>query len=268
MIVDPPVIWAGILALAVFLYVVLDGFDLGLGILFPAYRDPEERSVMVNTVASVWDWGFTAGSVLAAFSQGIEVDETARQFAGGAFDWLSPFSLLTGLSVVAGYALLGATWLVMKTEGPLRALARRLAWPLAITVVGAVGAVSLATPFLEAGYMDRWFAVPHIYYSAAVPILVGLTVPGLFHSRRIELHDDRPFLLTLMLYGLCFAGLGVSMWPSIVPPDITIHEAAAPPKAQGFMLLGAGILLPIILAYTAYAFWVFRGKVTEDSGYH
>jgi cytochrome d ubiquinol oxidase subunit II len=338
MIVDLPVIWAFLLAAAVFLYVVLDGFDLGLGILFPAFRDPGDRSVMVNTVAPVWDgnetwlvlgggglfaafplayalilpalympviamllalvfrgvafefrwrvtdrnrriwdWGFTFGSVLAAFSQGailgailqgIEVDETARRFAGGAFDWLSPFSLLTGLSVVAGYALLGATWLVMKTEGALRARARRLAWPLAVIVVGAIGAVSLATPFLEAGYMDRWFAVPHVYYSAVVPVLVGLTVLGLFHSLRVQLHDYRPFLLTLVLYGLCFAGLGVSIWPNIVPPDVTIHEAAAPPKAQGFMLLGAGILLPVILAYTAYAFWVFRGKVTGDTGYH
>ena len=116
--------------------------------------------------------------------------------------------------------------------------------------------------------MDRWFAVPNIYYSAAVPVLIGLTVLGLFRSLRVRLHDYRPFLLTLVLYGLCFAGLGVSIWPNIVPPDITIWEAAAPPKAQGLMLLGAGILLPIILAYTAYAFWVFRGKVTADTGYH
>ena len=338
MIIDLPVIWAFLLAFAVFLYVVLDGFDLGIGILFPAFREAEERDVMVNTVAPVWDgnetwlvlgggglfavfplayaivmpalyipviamllalvfrgvafefrwrvtgwhrrvwdWGFIFGSVLAAFSQGvilgailqgIEVDEAGRRFAGGAVDWLSWFSLLTGLSVVAGYALLGATWLVMKTEGALRARARRFAWPLAMAVVAAIGAVSLATPFLEAGYMERWFEVPHIYYSAVVPILVGLTVMGLFHSLRVDLHDTWPFVLTLLLYGLCFAGLGVSIWPNIVPPDITIHEAAAPPKAQGFMLLGAGILLPIILAYTAYAFWVFRGKITEDAGYH
>src|SRR6056297_43278 len=273
--IDLTTIWAFLIAFAVLVYVVLDGFDLGLGMLFAVERKKGDRDVIMNSVAPVWDgnetwlvlgggglfaafplayalimpalyipviamllalifrgvtfefrwrvehrnrgiwdWGFTLGSTLAAFSQGvilgailqgITIDEPARQFTGGAFDWLSPFSLLTGLSVVAGYALLGATWLVMKTEGKLRARARRLSWPIAITVVGAIGAVSLATPFLQAGYMDRWFAVPNIYYSAAVPVLIGLTVLGLFRSLRVRLHDYRPFLLTLVLYGLCFA---------------------------------------------------------------
>jgi cytochrome d ubiquinol oxidase subunit II len=331
--IDLPFVWACLLAFAVFAYVVMDGFDLGVGILFPFFGKGDERDKAMNSIAPVWDgnetwlilgggglfaafplayavlmpaiyapliamllglvfrgvafefrwrtlrakpaWdaAFFGGSLIAAFAQGvilgavlqgIKVD--GRAYAGGWWDWLSWFSLLTGASVVVGYALLGATWLNMKTEGALQARSRGLAWWLAGGMLAAIGAVSAATPFLQAEYYRRWFDWPQILLTAQVPLAVTIVAVLLFLNLRAK-RDTAPFLLSLALFALTYAGLGVSLYPYLVPETITIWDAAAPASSQIFMLVGALILIPIILAYTAYAYWIFRGKV-RDEGYH
>jgi cytochrome d ubiquinol oxidase subunit II len=331
--IDLAFVWACLLAFAVLAYVVLDGFDLGVGILFPAFEKGADRDKAMNSIAPVWDgnetwlilgggglfaafplayailmpavytpliamllglvfrgvafefrwrtvrakpaWdiAFFGGSLLAAFSQGVilgailqGVAVEGRAYAGGWWDWLSGFSLLTGASVVVAYVLLGATWLNMKTEGALQAKARLIApWVATLTLI-AIGAVSLATPFLQAAYYARWFAWPQIVFTAPVPVLVAVTAAALFWSL-YKGREVAPFLLSLALFVLTFAGLGISLYPYIVPDTITIWQAAAPASSQIFMLIGAGVMIPIILAYTGYAYWVFRGKV-RDEGYH
>lgn len=330
-------IWAGIIAVAVFGYVVMDGFDLGLGILFPWLGDKGEaggndRNTAINTIAPVWDgnetwlvlgggglfaafplayaiimpavytpiiamllglvfrgvafefrarttrlwiWdsAFAFGSIMAAFSQGVilgailqGVSVSGRAYSGGWWDWLSPFSILTGVSVVAGYALLGACWLIYRTEGGLQNRAFALARVTGAATLAAVAAVSLATPFLSHDYYSRWFTAPGIYLSAPVPILVG--VCALLFVRALKRRAEiQPFLLVLAVFLLSFIGLGISMFPWLVPGELSIYDAATPEKSQVFMLVGVSIMLPIIIAYTAYAYWVFRGKVGHD-GYH
>jgi cytochrome d ubiquinol oxidase subunit II len=220
-----------------------------------------------------WDAAFFGGSLIAAFAQGVilgavlqGIKVEGRAYAGGWWDWLSWFSLLTGASVVVAYALLGATWLNMKTEGALQARARGLAWWLAGGMLVAIGAVSAATPFLQAEYYRRWFDWPQIVLTAQVPLAVAIVAGLLFLNLRAK-RDAAPFLLSLALFALTFAGLGVSLYPYLVPETITIWDAAAPASSQLFMLVGAAILIPIILAYTGYAYWIFRGKV-RDEGYH
>ena len=334
---DLTLVWAGLIAFAVFVYVVLDGFDLGLGMLFAVEPDRKSRDVMMNSVAPVWDgnetwlvlgggglfaafplayalilpalyapliamllalifrgvafefrwrterwrwvWdiAFIGGSVLAAFSQGvalgallqgIAIDKAARAYAGGWWDWLTPFSLLVGVAVVAGYCLLGATWLVMKTEGPLQERMRRRAWTFGLLTLGFIGAVSLWTPFLQDGYFSRWFAGWGIALSLVVGGVVLAIAVLMFRSLTVHHHEYRPFLLALALFLTCFAGLGICMFPYIVPTQVTIWEAAAPYESQLFMFVGAAVLIPLILAYTAYAYWVFRGKIDPEAGYH
>jgi cytochrome d ubiquinol oxidase subunit II len=331
---DIPLIWAFIIAFAVFVYVVMDGFDLGLGMLFPLFPKKADRDVMMNSVAPVWDgnetwlvlgggglfaafplayavlmpalytpmiamlvglvfrgvafefrwrsqrernrWdtAFFGGSLLAALAQGIALGAIlqgihieGRAYAGGWWDWLTPFSILTGIALVVGYCLLGATWLVMKTTGDLRERAYHLSWWLLFAMLCAIAAVSLATPFLNAEYARRWFAWPNILLTAPVPVAVAAVTVLLLRSLANR-QDHRPFFLALALFALSYAGLGISMYPYIVPRSITIWQAAAPLSSQTFMLVGVAILVPIILAYTAWAYWVFRGKVDPESGYH
>ena len=331
---DLATLWALIIAFAVFVYVVMDGFDLGLGMLFPAFPAKEDRNVIMNTVAPVWDgnetwlvlgggglmaafplayaiilpalyvpmiamllglvfrgvafefrwrttrdrnlWdiAFAGGSLLATFSQGVAlgailqgINVSGRQYGGGWWDWLTPFSMLTGVALVIGYSLLGATWLVMKTEGELRDHAYRLSSWLLFAMLGALVAVSIATPFLDAEYAKRWFAWPNIILTAPVPLAVA-GVAFLIMRSLARRQDYRPFFLSLVLFALAYAGLGISMFPYIVPRSVTIWQAAAPENSQMFMLYGVAVLIPIILAYTAWAYWVFRGKVSADSGYH
>ena len=332
--IDIATVWAFIIAFAVFVYVVMDGFDLGLGVLFPLFPKKADRDVIMNSVAPVWDgnetwlvlgggglmaafplayavlmpalytpiiamliglifrgvafefrwktqsernrWdiAFAGGSLLAALAQGIAlgailqgVHVEGRHYAGGWWDWLTPFSILTGAALVVGYALLGATWLILKTEGELRDKAYRLSWFLLFAMLGAIAAVSIATPFLSIGYSQRWFAWPNIILTAPVPVAVaGVTV--LLLRSLASKQDHRPFFLSLALFALSYAGLGISMWPYIVPQSITIWQAAAPENSQVFMLFGVAVLIPLILGYTAWAYWVFRGKVRPGHGYH
>lgn len=327
-------VWAGLIAFAVLAYVVLDGFDLGIGILFPFMRDNRQRDTMMNSVAPfwdgnetwlvlggggllavfplayavvlpalyapliamllalvfrgvafeyrhrtvrwrrVWDWSFFVGSAVATFAQGIALGALVqgipvenRAYAGGWWDWLTPFSLLTGVALVVGYVLLGSTWLVMKTEGALQERARRFAWVSGFGTLALIGGVSLWTPFLVYQYFERWFAWPTVVFSGIVPGLIGLCAFLLFTGLRRG-HDRQPFLAAVSIFILCFAGIGISFYPYIVPPGLTIEETAAPDDSLVFLLVGAAILVPTILAYTAYSYWLFRGKVGHDEGYH
>ncbi|MET0720590.1 MAG: cytochrome d ubiquinol oxidase subunit II [Tardiphaga sp.] len=332
--IDIATVWAFIIAFAVFVYVVMDGFDLGLGMLFPLFPKKEDRDVMMNTVAPVWDgnetwlvlgggglmaafplayavlmpalytpiiimllglvfrgvafefrwrttrernlWdiAFAGGSLLATLSQGVALGAilqgivvNGRAYGGGWWDWLTPFSALTGLALVAGYGLLGATWVVMKTEGDLRERAYAMSWWLLFAMLGAIGAVSIATPFLNSEYAARWFAWPNVLVTAPVPIAVAAVTILLLRSLAAR-QDYRPFFLSLALFALSYAGLGISMWPYIVPRSITIWQAAAPDNSLVFMSYGVAVLVPVILAYTGWAYYVFRGKVQAGAGYH
>lgn len=327
-------IWAGIIAFAVLVYVILDGFDLGVGILFPLAKTEQERDVMMNSVAPIWDgnetwlvlgggglfavfplayavvmpalyvpiilmllalifrgvafeyrwrtkrwkrlWDFAffGGSLVAGFSQGMAlgglvqgIDVVDRGYAGGWWDWLSPFSLLTGLAVATGYALLGATWLVMKLEGEVHDRMRRVAQPLGLATLVFLGLVSLFTPLQDEVYFQRWFSGGSLVFSVAVPVLVLLCAAGLWKGLRGG-GDRLPFFSALGFFVLGFIGIGISFYPMIVPPSLTIVEAAAPDSSLAFALVGTVILIPIILAYTAYAYWVFRGKIDPSEGYH
>lgn len=330
---DLTIVWAIIIAFAVAMYVVMDGFDLGIGILFPGFRVGKERDQAMNSIAPVWDgnetwlvfgggglmaafplayaivlpalyapltamllglvfrgvafefrwrdpghrriWdaGFCLGSLVATFAQGITLGALlqgiaveGRSYAGGWWDWLTPFSLLTGFSLVIGYALLGATWLIWKTEGATHADARRFAGWLLPGFLAVIGAVSLATPFLEGQYHNRWFEFPGLFLTMAMPLLFsGVAWLAWLGIRRGP--DWRPFTATLGLFALTLAGLGVSIWPDVIPGRISIWQAASPYQSQLFMLIGAAVLVPIILIYTAWSYWVFRGKVGE-AHYH
>ena len=331
---DLPTIWAGLLAVAIFIYVILDGFDLGIGIVFPFLETDKCRDVAMNSVAPVWDgnetwlvlggggllaafplayavvlpalyapfivmilalvfrgvafeyrwrdkahekiWDksfffgsllatFTQGIVLGAFVQGIEVE--GRAYAGGWWDWFTPFSMMCGVALTAGYALLGSTWLVMKTEGILRDKAYRISKITAVATLAFMGVVSLWTPFLSPEIAERWFTFPQLLFVLPVPTLVFI-LAGALAFGLLKRRDKLPFLATIGIFLLCFIGLGIGITPYIVPRAITIAEAAAPDKSLMFMLVGALILLPMILAYTAYSYWVFRGKVDPEAGYH
>ena len=327
-------VWTAILALAVFFYVALDGFDLGVGMLYNFAPDRRARDLLMNSIAPIWDgnetwlvlgslgllaafplafaiiipavyfpillmllalifrglafefryreaehrtfWdhGFALGSALATFAQGVVLGAfiqgfrvDGRHFVGSSFDCITPFAVFTGVALMFGYSLLGAGWLVMKTEGELRDKAYHLSWYLLFAMLGAIGAVSIATPFLHIHYTQRWFTWPNVILTAPVPIAVaGVTV--LLLRSLANKQDTQPFFLSLALFGLSYAGLGISMWPYIVPQSITIWQAASPRSSQLFMLVGVAVLIPLILGYTSWAYWVFRGKVRPGSGYH
>jgi cytochrome bd ubiquinol oxidase subunit II len=222
----------------------------------------------------LWDWSFFTGSLMAALAQGIALGALVqgipvanRAYAGGWWNWLTPFSALTGIAVVVGYVLLGSTWLNMKTTGALQMRQHKFAKWSGFGLLAAMGAVSLWTPFLHPIYYSRWFAWPAIVYSAVVPALVMLCAWLLYRGLKQD-KDVQPFLASLGLFVFTFAGLGISFYPYIVPPFLTIHDAAAPDISLKFMLPGVLILVPVIIAYTAYSYWVFRGKVDAEAGYH
>ena len=329
-----PVLLALVLGFAVAMYVVLDGFDLGIGILFPFFRSESERDLVMNSVAPFWDgnetwlvlggvtlWAgfpqafavimpamylpvivlllalvfrgvafefrwvakphhhpwdaaFAGGSALAAFAQGVilggmlqEIRVDNGQFAGAPLDWLTPFSLMCGVGVVIGYALLGATWLMLKTAGEVERHARRFGVPLLAGLLGAIALVSVWTPLQLERIAARWFSVPNIFFLAQVPVATLLFAWLCWHGirrGRSVLH----FIAAIAISLLAFAGLVVSNIPYLVPPSITIWDAAAYPGSQIFYLIGAAILIPMILAYTVLVFWLFRGKLGAGEGYH
>ena len=333
--IDLALIWAVIILFGVMMYVVMDGFDLGIGILFPLIRDRDERDVMVNTVAPVWDgnetwlvlggaglmaafplaysvilsalhlplvfmllglvfrgvafefrfkadehhrpyWdlAFVFGSVTATFFQGVTLGAyiegiavVGRAYQGGAWDWISPFSLFTGLGLVAGYALLGCTWLIMKTEGRLHRHMCAIARPLTYTLLAVIAVLSVWTPLAQPQIAQRWFSLPNMFWFLPVPVLVAAA--GFDLIRRVRgTPAAGPFMLSLALVFLAYTGLGISIWPAIIPPDISIWTASAPPQSQGFALVGALLIIPIILVYTAWSYYVFRGKVRTGEEFH
>jgi cytochrome d ubiquinol oxidase subunit II len=221
-----------------------------------------------------WDRAFFAGSVSATFAQGcvlgkfvLGFEVSGRQFAGSLFDWLHPFVLAVGVGLLFGYALLGATWIVMKTEGALRDWARHKARIALFGVLGFIVLVSIWTPFMHEHIAQRWFSWPNIAWLSPVPIVTAALAFWLW--RAIERrHDVAPFVAAMGLFAMCYLGLGVSLFPYIVPHRLTLWEAAGAPQAQAFLLIGTLFLIPIIFTYTAWSYWVFRGKVRGESGYH
>jgi cytochrome d ubiquinol oxidase subunit II len=330
-----PVVWFFLIGFAVIMYVLLDGFVLGIGVIAPFARDEQDLDIMMNTAAPIWDgnetwlvlggagllaafpvayatvlsglylpvllmlialifrgvafefrfkatraktawgWAFAAGSTFAAFAQGVILGAVVEgmplregRYVEGAFGWFSPFAMLTGVALVFGYALLGSTWLILKTEGRLQRVSRYMARPLVLVVVAFMGLVSTWLPFLDSRIMARWFEGGNFWWLAPVPLAALANALWLWRASLREGRDATPFLLTLSFFVLGFVGLVLGLWPNIIPPHLTIWEAASPPSSQGFMLVGMVILLPAILGYTWWSYRVFAGKVAADSGYH
>jgi cytochrome bd ubiquinol oxidase subunit II len=332
--IDLVPIWTLILGIAVIMYVLLDGFDLGVGMLFPFAADGDTRTLMMNSVAPIWDgnetwlvlggiglfaafpvafaiimpavyfpilvmllglifrgvafefrlkaqrsrflwdhsffWGsllatFAQGVVLGSFVQGFEVRD--RQFAGSIYDWVRPFPLAVGLGLVFGYLLLGATWLVMKTEGDVQRWARAWSKFSLVGVLGFIALVSIWTPYNEPHIAARWFTWPNIAWLAPLPLTTAALAWWLWRSVRRD-GEVAPFFAAMGLFMTCFLGLAISLWPNIVPHQISLWDAAASSKAQAFLLIGTLFLLPIIVTYTGWSYYVFRGKVRADAGYH
>lgn len=326
-------LWVCLVGVVVILYVILDGFSLGVGILFPSAQNEKQRDVMMGSIGPVWDvnqtwivfgaaglfatfpmiytvlfsalyvplftflfglifrgvafefransphktaWNraFFGGSIVAAFGQGvtlgayvsgIKVQDGA--FAGGAFDWLSPFSIMVGMALIAGYTLLGASYLIIKTTGEVQKRAYQQAWIAAWAVAAFMLIVSIWTPFSAPDIMARWWTEPRIYFVWLFPVLGAVGFALLLQSIRQQV-ERKPFIFTLVLFFSAYLGLQSGVYPYAVLPDITIFDAAAQPKTQMVMLIGALVVLPFVLGYTIYCYWVFRGKVTDDIIYH
>ncbi|HJQ63681.1 MAG TPA: cytochrome d ubiquinol oxidase subunit II [Burkholderiales bacterium] len=334
MILDLVPIWTVILAVSVFMYVLLDGFDLGVGILFPFAPDDAARNTMMGSVTPVWDgnetwlvmggigmltafpvafsiifpalyfpvlamllglifrgvafefrptamtsrknWdrAFFWGSLVATFAQGcilgkfvLGFETSGRQYAGSTWDWVHPFVLAVGVGLVFGYVLLGATWLVMKTEGTLQAWARAKARIALFGVLAFIVMVSVWTPLLHDRIAERWFSWPNIAYFSPVPVITALLALWLWRTLSRG-SDAAPFFAAMGLFAISYLGLAISLFPYIVPHRITLWEAATAPEGQAFLLIGTLFLIPIIFMYVGWSYWVFRGKVRADAGYH
>jgi cytochrome bd ubiquinol oxidase subunit II len=328
-------LWTIILGLGVFLYVLLDGFDLGVGILYGFAPDLESRNLVMNSIAPIWDgnetwlvlggvgllaafplafsiilpavyfpvlvmllalifrgvafefryrdrehrtfWdhAFCYGSAIATFAQGIVLGSfiqgfktAGRQFVGTSFDCFTPFSIFTGLALLFGYSLLGAGWLVMKTEGALQERARRRGLWCLYGVLFAIAVVSLWTPLVQPEIARRWFSWPNIAFLAPVPLITTLLAWAAWRAFNDRRSEVAPFAAAIGLFVMSYLGIAISLWPMIVPYKFTLWQAASAPSTQAFLLVGTLFLLPIILMYTGWSYWVFRGKVRGDIGYH
>ncbi len=332
--VDLPLIWYGLIATAIFLYVLLDGFDLGIGILFPFAPSDSCRNRMMNSIAPFWDgnetwlvlsggglfaafplayailmpalympvifmllglifrgvafefrfkatdrsrrlWDysfhfgslvatFMQGMVLGAFVQGVEVE--GRSFAGGAFDWLNAYSVMVGMALVFGYALLGATWLIMKTDGVTQDWARKCAGYVLGYVAIFLGLVSISMPMMNADVKELWFSMPNIFYLSPIPlsslVMIAMIWRGLHKGK-----EYLPFFLSIGVFITGYMGLGISLWPWLVPFNVSFRQAAAAPESQSLLLVGTVVMLPLILGYVAYSYYVFRGKTSDETLY-
>lgn len=325
-------IWAAIISFAICMYVILDGFDLGIGILFCFVKERDSREIMMSTIVPVWDgnetwlvfgaaalyaafpiaystllptlyipimimlaalvfrgvafeflfrakksrflWdiAFAGGSIIAAFAQGVILGTFVRGYGSAlpievsAYQWLTPFSIMTGLGVIAGYALLGSTWLIIKTIGQLQADMYRAAMTVLIIVLFFLFVVSIWTPFLDPRILIRWFSLPNMLYLAPLPICTGIIAVITFFALKNR-WENAPFFLSIVLFILAYIGFCISDWPYIIPHAVTIWEAASPPSALMFTLVGVIILMPFLLGYTFYNYRVFRGKVTRAEEY-
>ncbi len=331
---DLPLIWYGLIMTALILYVILDGFDLGVGILFPFAPTDQCRDRMMNSIAPfwdgnetwlvlaggglfaafplayailmpalyipvivmllglifrgvafefrfkasgksrrIWDYAFHFGSLTATFMQGVilgavvqGITVEGRRFAGGAFDWVDAYSVMVGVALVFGYALLGGTWLVMKTDGETQVWARKSA----SYVLGYVGlfiaVVSISMPAMDTAVRALWFSLPNFFFLLPVPLLTAVFFGVIWR----DLHrgnEYRPFILSIGVFLLSYLGLGISLWPWIVPTAINFRQAAAAPESQSLLLIGTVVLLPVILGYTAYCYYLFRGKSSHETAY-
>lgn len=328
-----PLVWSAIIGFGVMMYVILDGFDLGIGILFPFIKNKEHKDLMMQSIVPVWDgnetwlvlggaalfgafprayatilpalylplmiflsglilrgvsfefrfkatkyqylWdiAFASGSIIATAMQGIVLGLFVEGFpikslgyAGESIHWLTPFSVMTALALLSGYALLGATWLIMKMEGALQAWCRKAAFPLLGVTLFFILLVSLWTPIDQPAIAERWFSFPNILYFSPVPFYTAILAAALYVGLRRK-SDRIPFIASIGLFFLSYIGLGISLWPYIVPRVMTIQEAASPQASQLFLLTGVLFLLPVILIYTGHSYWVFRGKVREVTHY-
>jgi len=332
---DLSLVWAIIILFGIMMYIVMDGFDLGIGILYLFFKDKDDRDLMMNTVAPVWDgnetwlvlggagllaafplaysvilsalslpllfmlmalifrgvafefrfrahdaerhfWdkAFLYGSIVATFFQGMTlgaylqgIQVVNQAYAGGPLDWISPFSIFTGLGLLVTYALLGSTWLIFKTTGELQAVCVRLSQRISVALLVIIAVISLWTPWMDSRIAERWFSLPNLLWLSPVPLLVIVCFYKLQRALKTQA-ETSPFLYTLALVLLGYAGLGISIWPNIIPPQMSIYAAAAPPQSQQFALIGAVIIMPIILIYTAWGYYVFRGKVHKGEAYH
>ncbi len=332
--IDLPMVWYGLIATAIFLYVVLDGFDLGVGILFPFAPSEQCRDRMMASIAPfwdgnetwlvmgggglfavfplayailmpafyipitimllglilrgvsfefrfkasargrrIWDYAFHFGSLIAALTQGMMigafvqgVEVTGREFTGGQFDWLNAYSVMTGLAVVCGYGLLGATWLIMKTEDVTQSWARKCAGYLFGYVVFFMAMVSLSMPIMDSRIRALWFSLPNFLYLQIFPLLSIVLFVLLWRDLHRK-HEWRPFVLSLGIFLMNYIGLGISLWPWLVPFEVTFRKAAASPESQSLLLAGTVVLLPMVLAYTGYCYYVFRGKSSHETSY-
>ena len=332
-ILDLPLIWFALIATALFLYVLLDGFDLGVGILFPFAPSHQCRDRMMNSIAPfwdgnetwlvlsggglfaafpvayavlmpalympvifmllglvfrgvafefrfkaeksrpIWDYAFHFGSIVAAFMQGSilgtlvqGVRVAGRSFAGGLFDWLTAYSFMTGVALVFGYALLGATWLVMKTDGITQEWARKCA----SYVLGYVGffliIVTISMPLMNSSVKALWFSLPTLFYLVPIPVLTAVLFILIWRDLHGE-KESRPFFASMGVFVTGYLGLGISLWPWVVPFQITFRHAAAAATSQSFLLVGTVVILPVILVYTAFCYYVFRGKASHEGAY-
>ncbi len=330
---DLPLIWGVIIATAVFLYVFLDGFDLGVGIMFPFAPSEKCRDKMMNSIApfwdgnetwlvlgggglfaafplayaiimpafylpvilmllglifrgvafefrfkakkskKLWDFAFHYGSLLAAFMQGMilgsfveGIKVEGRSFAGGPFDWISGFSFLTGLALVFGYILLGSTWLIMKTDSTTQNWARRTAC-YSLGFVGlAMVIVTISMPVMNPEIYEFWFTAPTVYYLLPIPLITIYAFIQIWRSA-LGNGEYKPFIYSMLIFLLSYVGLAISFYPMIVPFEVDIWKAAAAPESLSIMLIGVGIMLPTILVYTGYCYYIFRGKTSEESAY-
>lgn len=330
---DWVIVAAAVLLLAIGMYVILDGFDLGVGILFPFVPDDADRDRMIATISPVWDgnetwlvlggvtlfsafplaysvvlpalyagvmvllaalvfrgvafefrpraekrhlwnYAFFFASAIAAFAQGLVLggfvegfDVEGGRYIGGTFGWLTPFSLMTGLALVNGYALLGATWLILKTEGPLQEWCFRAARGLLVGMTFFIVLVSIWTPLVQPEIAALWFTLPNLFYLSPIPLVTAWCVWRAWHLLSVR-RERGPFPFAIALFLLAYAGLGVSLWPYVVPRHYTIWDAASPPESLAFILVGVLLLLPLVLGYTVHVYRIFRGKVTQHTGYH
>jgi cytochrome d ubiquinol oxidase subunit II len=327
-------IWTLILGAGIFLYVLLDGFDLGVGMLYGLAPDLQTRNIVMNSIAPVWDgnetwlvlggvgllaafplafaiiipalyfpilvmllalafrgvsfefrfrdaphrtfWdhGFCYGSAIATFAQGMMLgafiqgfEVEGRHFVGGALDFATPFSLITGVALVFGYGLLGAGWLILKTEGEIQATARRHGRACLVAVLIVIVVVSIWTPLMNEDVARRWFSWPNIALLAPVPIATALAAFGTWRALSGK-SEAGAFVGGVLLFALSYLGIAISLWPMIVPHHYSLWEAASSPRTQAFLLVGTLFLLPVIIVYTGWSYWVFRGKVRADVGYH
>lgn len=327
-----PVIWYCIIGAGILMYVILDGFTQGVGILMPFAHNMHERNMMMSVILPTWDgnqtwlvfgtaalygafpaafatlmpliylpimtmviailfrgvafeyrmkstekthlWdrvifissflvAFMQGNILGAFVEGFHHEELLKNY----FAWHSPFSYLTGMGVVFGYALLGATRIILKLDGPLQYYMYKVAKVCLILVSFFMVTVSLATPFVHPEVFNFWFDIKKIPALAILPITTGILFLWCWHELNSQNNDKLPYILSYLMFICGYIGLGLSTFPYLVPRTMDIWQAASPTSTLIFMTPGALIMLPCILVYTFYAYKIFKGKVHDPISY-